>query len=427
MQAKPNTGSVRTPHILCAALLTCAATFTMLAWGCGKEPPATSPPPPTVTNGAEVPDHDSPLPPPDHALIVLRNLEGWWEDCGCSGTAVGGVQRMPAAAFSARDTQFAMIGRTFLPGDRALSQVEQATVTPFFIELGRSIVERMGAFHWMPDALEQEHVAPRLGMPFFNEQEGATMKLGEVSIAMSAGRMSIDGLDFTTSFASLSDRGREVLVVAVWDNGGGPATYDRKLSALAPLSTASEAAAREAREVLSNHTGTVVAVWRRMITAELEVDPRLTETGQGRVLALRHMSGTSNALVAIDSGPDEETRARQWEACGRCHEAAWNKWIESPHAKAMTTLQGRLREHDPRCLPCHTTKVETVTGSSRAAPGHGAVTCASCHTNDGRPPASVCADCHTPHTDPEKHYLKALQSICTTPAGGKAAVACPER
>jgi hypothetical protein len=125
MQAKPNTGSVRTPHILCAALLTCAATFTMLAWGCGKEPPATSPPP-TVTNGVSQPPPDTSPPPVvlapqavelindiDQTLAqdyerlhvsVLLGMRGEIMPCGCSDGVRGGLIKFASLARTLKKT-----------------------------------------------------------------------------------------------------------------------------------------------------------------------------------------------------------------------------------------------------------------------------------------------------------------------------------
>jgi hypothetical protein len=69
MLVRPNTGSLRTPHMLCATLLICAAIFTMFAWGCGKEPASTTT------------SHVSlwPTPEPYEELVLTGQLPQWLE------------------------------------------------------------------------------------------------------------------------------------------------------------------------------------------------------------------------------------------------------------------------------------------------------------------------------------------------------------
>jgi hypothetical protein len=45
------------------------------------------------------------------------------------------------------------------------------------------------------------------------------------------------------------------------------------------------------------------------------------------------------------------------EACADCHTAAWEKFVETPHAHALDTLRGLdpPRHFDPECLSCHVT------------------------------------------------------------------------
>lgn len=45
------------------------------------------------------------------------------------------------------------------------------------------------------------------------------------------------------------------------------------------------------------------------------------------------------------------------DACAECHQEAYDIWKETPHAKALTTLeeQAPRRDGDPECLSCHVT------------------------------------------------------------------------
>jgi len=104
-----------------------------------------------------------------------------------------------------------------------------------------------------------------------------------------------------------------------------------------------------------------------------------------------------------DTGPEQ---------CAECHSAEMDAWQNSPHAKAMASLD---QAHDAAadavadeaggdyqdCLRCHSTEFDPVAGTYR----HKGVTCEACHGSyvEDHPKngvmlldngSSICSDCH---------------------------------
>jgi hypothetical protein len=67
----------------------------------------------------------------------------------------------------------------------------------------------------------------------------------------------------------------------------------------------------------------------------------------------------------LGASPVPHPSGRQFvgsEACGDCHTAAYEKWLDTPHSHATTSLVepdnergGIPRHHDPECVSCHAT------------------------------------------------------------------------
>ncbi len=55
--------------------------------------------------------------------------------------------------------------------------------------------------------------------------------------------------------------------------------------------------------------------------------------------------------------------------CKACHQAAWESWRETAHARAQESLPARNRR-DPRCTPCHAPNQDK---------GVAGVSCEACH------------------------------------------------
>jgi hypothetical protein len=111
-----------------------------------------------------------------------------------------------------------------------------------------------------------------------------------------------------------------------------------------------------------------------------------------------------------------------WETCKMCHEAIYEKWSTTQHAKAFETLAKGDKWNDASCLPCHTTgyEVAAMKDSIDVRPEMWNVQCEACHgmgTKHQRGgmaasvPESVCLKCHTPEWSPNFNYAEALKKI----------------
>ena len=69
--------------------------------------------------------------------------------------------------------------------------------------------------------------------------------------------------------------------------------------------------------------------------------------------------------------------------CKMCHNKAdkgeqYNKWLASPHAKAMASLKGDEAKN-PKCLKCHSTAASVDQGLIASITEAEGVSCESCH------------------------------------------------
>jgi hypothetical protein len=71
------------------------------------------------------------------------------------------------------------------------------------------------------------------------------------------------------------------------------------------------------------------------------------------------------------------------EACRECHETEYAVWKQSKHAEAFAILEGRARQYDRDCIPCHTTGFYKRGGFEHVTvtPELVDVGCESCHGN----------------------------------------------
>lgn len=110
------------------------------------------------------------------------------------------------------------------------------------------------------------------------------------------------------------------------------------------------------------------------------------------------------------------------ENCKMCHEAIYEKWSATPHAKAFETLAKDDKWNDVSCLPCHTTGYEVAAkkDSIDVKPEMWNVQCEACHGmgtrhERGAMAAAVsetaCRTCHTPEWSPNFNYAEALKKM----------------
>jgi hypothetical protein len=77
-------------------------------------------------------------------------------------------------------------------------------------------------------------------------------------------------------------------------------------------------------------------------------------------------------LLAAGGESAEESEHVGAAQCGACHQAEYEAWKASPHARALEKL-GAAEQKDARCRQCHTTTPE------ESDPALAGVQCEACH------------------------------------------------
>jgi len=96
------------------------------------------------------------------------------------------------------------------------------------------------------------------------------------------------------------------------------------------------------------------------------------------------------------------------DVCAACHPTALAVWKETPHARAVATLEREHHAHDPACLRCHVTGLGHPGGpipevGCEACHGPGSAHVAAPAVGYGDLPMSMaaCVACHTHDTSPD--------------------------
>ncbi len=163
---------------------------------------------------------------------------------------------------------------------------------------------------------------------------------------------------------------------------------------------------------------------RSQIVARVEeVGPELPRDPAVRALLAEHdrrVAEESRALLAAERPPPAPAGTARYvgiENCRACHEEAVAVWQRTPHAHAYRTIEDAGKEANLDCVGCHVTGYRRP-GGSTAAHNEGLrdVQCEVCHGPGSRhadargheteprlvraPEATVCLECHTPeHSD----------------------------
>lgn len=135
-----------------------------------------------------------------------------------------------------------------------------------------------------------------------------------------------------------------------------------------------------------------------------------------KIMAIRK-GEAPKPLLAFPEGPTAGA-----QACISCHEKAHTKWTDSPHSRAMSTLNGEQLD-DPNCVRCHATPNSfggpkpSTAAAFRTDEGVGCESCHGAGTDHIKNPSSanivglgescpecvieaICTSCHTPRWDP---------------------------
>ncbi|HUU70532.1 MAG TPA: multiheme c-type cytochrome [Planctomycetota bacterium] len=110
--------------------------------------------------------------------------------------------------------------------------------------------------------------------------------------------------------------------------------------------------------------------------------------------------------------------------CIGCHRWQHETWKMTNHTRSLDALKSAFRSHDPECVVCHVTALETQGGfvSDAATPDLGSVSCESCHGAAAehvaspespwrRPGERECLACHTPDHSPQFVFAEYLPKI----------------
>jgi 2',3'-cyclic-nucleotide 2'-phosphodiesterase (5'-nucleotidase family) len=131
--------------------------------------------------------------------------------------------------------------------------------------------------------------------------------------------------------------------------------------------------------------------------------------------AIKAMISSYNDKIAdlyggtADSKPAAASVSLRLSACEPCHANQVKQWKTSDHAKAYSTLVGKSKQFDPKCLACHTVRFEQPDGFNMKQQQMELVNvqCESCHGSakehlsdmskkpTPRPVMAVCLKCHT--------------------------------
>jgi len=344
----------------------------------------------------------------------VRDLSGYFEDCGCSGSLRGGVARLPAIAPSIHGVSYLFLGRTIVPNLDVSTDTSKALVaaqTPVYLEQARQVFSTLGSPRWVLEDDEaqeldarvhgwREKMKPWLGLSHHEPWAPISLVEGELLIA---GK-------FRVPLPQPNNRGRDVVVIGMWANDqSGAASMNTTLGALWKLAAKSETIASKLSLELKGASGPVFSYWRSELHQGVFEDAALKSVLGKTSIGFAHGRPTSARLpVAFDSA----SVASKWNTCASCHPKAFEAWSISLHAHPLKTLYERGREFDGRCVPCHVQTFTVRDSKPEVEIKHAAVTCMNCHGHKDRAPLEVCRDCHTELADPQQRFAAAIQSIC---------------
>jgi hypothetical protein len=130
------------------------------------------------------------------------------------------------------------------------------------------------------------------------------------------------------------------------------------------------------------------------------------------LLALVCVLGTAGAATAQTESAPEPLTFVGAESCKSCHQAIYDSWGQTKHARTINRLNASQREQE--CIACHVTaSPETIAAGSLPPATHN-VQCEACHGRGSahvadpqvtrgltkKPGESTCVTCHnekSPH------------------------------
>lgn len=376
-----------------------------LAFSCSK-----SGAPPSVSVHVRAQIH------PTHVMVIVRDVEGFFADCGCASSATGGLARVARVAPASTHAATLVLAGNFL-----VSRSNESAWKALDLHWPqlRMVLSQLGPTVIAGNATDVEFLSSRGALPT------------NVSVAEPGQRLPwVDGLFYSIGrdgrvvveennrvvvsrdVSSLGTRGRQAMVLGIWNSSiVQAATYSERLGpaylkwTLAGL----DKDELDVRSLLEQTSTPVLGSYTRELGLLVGEHGTLAELIADLELRLSH------STPGDGPHPKHESQAPD---CARCHQDAYAVWSGTRHARAMQTLSSKGKHADSRCLPCHS----SVPGTQHPIP----VSCLSCHREPGRPTSlETCRGCHTSVTDPDARYLSGLNSICIKNSGSHSI--CPRR
>lgn len=400
---------------------------------------------------------------PPARILLISDLEGVLEPCGCGGRRLGGLDRLAAAVDRARRERPALViaaGDVFSDGSTAAPRAQDALEAS---AIG-AVLERMQLAAIVPSPSDARLAAAQLqGLarervtliapksPFLEDVErraSALLALGDRRIGLVRG----DALESARHIAELRAQGATAVVRFEHGPERAPSPSESDADVVIRTGGTGEHARHEGETLHLAPSARGEALWvievpdgargeRRARAERIALDPGAPADASVRALldqtfARIHTLNEAHTADAAELAA-EERRARGApfvgsRTCAACHTRAYLWWQRSAHGRAYATLVGRRRELDLDCIGCH------VTGFGEP---HGArlgrlselkdVGCESCHGAGGahvEDPRStmrravaedVCARCHDAAHSPQFDYARWHARLLTAEHGGR--------
>ncbi|MEE9311990.1 MAG: multiheme c-type cytochrome [Planctomycetota bacterium] len=319
---------------------------------------------------------------------------------------------------NAEKITYVFIGRTVLPTDKGLTTSvsdKSKLAAPWYAGLAASVFKELDNVWWFPDqteltVLQELDCFDDLGQYFKDSKENHVWS--DLSLTLNSSTLSVKEWQQHLNLPRKHNRGRDVAVIANWNTKTGSASkFLPQLTTVMMLRKLSKDADAKFNKLTASNAGHVGGFWRTEITKELVPSEHITATTNVKGIIVHHLDDASKELIAI--APADGLAGGKYikSSCKTCHKSAVETWLSTKHARAMDTLRARMRDNDPRCVPCHTVNHTIVSTGAMVKQKHHGVQCENCH-KQGQAPQNACENCHTGITDPKKHYLSQLKTIC---------------
>jgi hypothetical protein len=349
------------------------------------------------------------------SLVLLADLRGVLEPCGCGGRPSDGLDRIAGAIAGwraqARPALLIAAGELFDPsgGREGQAALEQETLIALLAQLrpdaiiaSSSVHGQAGAFASLARSSRATLIAPSL--PAFDglsTASSALLRSGSFTVGVVLASAQTEAMA-ASSIASLRERGAHAVVLASRAPFELPAALLDLADLAIELGSPAEAARRERAALVVDPGDHGESLWKIDLTinganvsahaeryplgADVASDPGV-RTLLDQTFARIHALNASAPQASTTDGSSTKGGVAFVGArtCAACHTSEYLWWQQTPHGRAYATLQGRGRALDLDCIACHVTGFGEPLGASLGNLSElTAVGCESCHGPGGR-------------------------------------------